>query len=149
MTLTNLPFFDPNTFPNFAKTTVGYDSIFKRLNELADGLPKIPTYPPYNIRKVEDNKYVIEMAVAGFSKTDIELTLDNGKLIVSGSTKNQEEDNSFYFWKGIAERAFTRSFSLADTVEIKNAEMVNGILKIFLENFIPEDKKPKKIDIKD
>jgi molecular chaperone IbpA len=145
MVTTAMKLFDPKLFDSFS---VGFDRMFKDLNMQLDSV-KSAGFPPYNIKKVADNKYVIEMAVAGFSKTDIELTLDNGKLIVSGSTKNQEEDNSFYFWKGIAERAFTRSFSLADTVEIKNAEMVNGILKIFLENFIPEDKKPKKIDIKD
>jgi molecular chaperone IbpA len=146
MTLTNLPFFDPNTFPNFAKSTVGFDSIFKRLNELADGLPKIPTYPPYNIRKVEDNKYVIEMAVAGFGKQDLELELQEGVLTIKGSTSTDTDGEEFVF-KGIADRAFTRKFTLADTVEVKNADLINGMLKIWLERFIPEEKKAKKINI--
>ena len=106
----------------------------------------------FRSKKVEDNKYVIEMAVAGFSKTDIEITLDEGKLIINGKVRDSNElddANAYYFYKGIAERAFTRTFTLADSVEIKNAEMVNGILKVWLENFIPEHKKPKKIDIKD
>jgi len=148
MTLTNQPFFDPNTFPNFAKSTVGFDSIFRRLNELADGLPKIPTYPPYNIRKVEDNKYVIEMAVAGFGKQDLELELQEGVLTIKGSTSTDTDGEEFVF-KGIADRAFTRKFTLADTVEVKNADLINGMLKIWLERFIPEEKKAKKIDIND
>jgi molecular chaperone IbpA len=103
-------------------------------------------------KKTGDNKYVIEMAVAGFAKTDIELTMDNGKLVVTGKTKDandMDNANVYYFYKGIAERAFTRSFTLADSVEVKNAELVNGILKVWLENLIPEHQKPKKIEIKD
>ena len=92
------------------------------------------------------------MAVAGFAKTDIEMTLENGKLVISGKTKEANDvDNAnvYYFYKGIAERAFTRHFTLSDTVEVKNAELVNGILKVWLENLIPEHQKSKKIEIKD
>lgn len=143
----------PSPFGQFDPFSVGFDKTFKLLASQLDGIGKaLPGYPPYNIKKVEDNKYVIEMAVAGFSKTDLEITLDGGKLTISGKTKEADDgDNAgaYYFYKGIAERAFTRHFTLADSVEIKNAEMVNGILKVWLENFIPEHKKPKKIDIKD
>jgi molecular chaperone IbpA len=143
----------PNVFSSFDPFSVGFDKTFKALASQLDGIGKaLPGYPPYNIKKVADDKYVIEMAVAGFSKTDIEITLDGGKLIINGKTKDAEDaDNAgaYYFYKGIAERAFTRTFTLADSVEIKNAEMVNGILKVWLENFIPEHKKPKKIEIKD
>ena len=143
----------PSPFTSFDPFSVGFDKTFKLLSSQLDNIGKsLPGYPPYNIKKVDDNKYVIEMAVAGFAKTDIELTLDNGKLTITGNTKDSNDmdnANAYYFYKGIAERAFTRSFTLADTVEIKNAEMVNGILKVWLENFIPEHKKPKKIEIKD
>jgi len=143
----------PSPFGQFDPFSVGFDKTFKLLSSQLDGLGKsLPGYPPYNIKKVSDNKYVIEMAVAGFSKTDIELTLENGKLVISGKTKEADDlDNAnvYYFYKGIAERAFTRHFTLSDTVEVKNAELVNGILKVWLENLIPENKKPKKIEIKD
>ena len=143
----------PSPFTSFDPFSVGFDKTFKLLSSQLDNIGKsLPGYPPYNIKKVDDNKYVIELAVAGFAKTDIELTLDNGKLTIVGNTKDSNDvdnANAYYFYKGIAERAFTRTFTLADTVEIKNAEMVNGILKVWLENLIPEHKKPKKIEIKD
>jgi molecular chaperone IbpA len=109
-------------------------------------MPKIPTYPPYNIKKVDENKYVIEMAVAGFGKQDLELELQDGTLTIKGNVSSEDAD---YIYKGIAERAFTRQFTLADTVEVKNADLINGMLKIWLERFIPEEKKPKKISIGD
>ena len=143
----------PSPFASFDPFSVGFDKTFKALASQLDGIGKsLPGYPPYNIKKVDDNKYVIEMAVAGFAKTDIELTLDGGKLTIAGNTKGTSDvdnANAYYFYKGIAERAFNRTFTLADTVEVKNAELVNGILKVWLENFIPESKKPKKIEIKD
>ena len=143
----------PSIFSSLDPFSIGFDKTFKSLASQLDGIGKaLPGYPPYNIKKVEDDKYVIEMAVAGFAKTDLEITLDGGKLTITGKTKDASDldsANAYYFYKGIAERAFTRTFTLADSVEIKNAEMVNGILKVWLENFIPEHKKPKKIDIKD
>lgn len=143
----------PSPFSSFDPFSVGFDKTFKLLSSQLDGIGKsLPGYPPYNIKKVDENKYVIEMAVAGFAKTDIELTLDGGKLTIAGNTKGTSDvdnANAYYFYKGIAERAFNRTFTLADTVEVKNAELVNGILKVWLENFIPESKKPKKIEIKD
>lgn len=136
--------YDPFSFPKQFNTTIGFEPILKRLAEMSETLPKIPTYPPYNIKKVDDNKYVIEMAVAGFGKQDLELELQDGTLTVKGNVSTEDAD---YIYKGIAERAFTRAFTLADTVEVKNADLINGMLKIWLERFIPEDKKPKKISI--
>lgn len=131
----------------FDKYFVGYDGIMKRFQEASEQIAKtIPNYPPYNIVKVEDNKYVIEMAVAGFGKSDVEITLDGNKLIVSGNTSD-DKDN--FLFKGIANRAFTRTFALDDHIEIENAEMVNGMLKIALEKIIPEHKKPRKIEVVD
>jgi molecular chaperone IbpA len=147
MTINKIPYFDPFSFGNLPKqfnTTIGFEPILKRLAELGDSMPKIPTYPPYNIKKTGENTYVIEMAVAGFGKQDLELELQEGTLTVKGNVTAEDGE---YLYKGIAERAFTRTFTLADTVEIKNADLINGMLKIWLERFIPEEKKPKKINI--
>lgn len=136
------------------KFFVGFDDTFNRLAKFHDDVTKhIPNYPPYNIKKVDDNKYVIELAVAGFSKQELELELADGVLTVKGNSNLDSlvEDgvNQTFLYKGISDRAFTRKFTLADTVEIKNAEYINGMLKVFLERIIPEHKKPKKIEVKD
>ena len=134
----------PSSFPGFpVDTFLGFDEVFKRLEKAANVAKT--TYPPYNIRKVDENKYVIEIAVAGFTKQDIEITLENNTLSISGNIKSDE--NSQYLFKGIAERPFTRTFAVADTIEIQNADLINGMLKIWLENIISESKKPKKINI--
>ena len=138
--------FTPFNFPKQFNTTIGFEPIMKRLAEISETFPKVTAYPPYNIRKVDENKYVIEMAVAGFGRQDLELELNDGTLTVKGNISTDADENN-YIYKGIAERAFTRQFVLADTVEVKNADLINGLLKIWLERFIPEDKKPKKIDI--
>ena len=138
---------------NFDKFFVGADKILDNLSRAHEIAAKaIPGYPPYNIAKVDDNKYVIEMAVAGFGKNNLEIELANSVLTVKGgvATDDTEEETAnpiSYLYKGIADRSFTRKFTLADSVEIKNAELVNGMLKVWLENLIPEEKKPKKIDI--
>lgn len=126
---------------------VGFDEQFNRLAKLHDEVTKnIPNYPPYNIYKEADNKYIIELAIAGFGKQDIEVTLDGDKLIVKGETK---DDTQAFLYKGIATRAFTRSFAIDDQVVVNGATMLNGMLKIFLERIIPEHKKPRKIEIGD
>ena len=135
--------------PSFDKFFVGYEPMLKRFEEAQTTLSKvIPNYPPYNIVKVDENKYVIEMAVAGFGKNSLDLEFQDGTLVISGNSALNDEDNQ-YLYKGIADRSFTRKFSLADTVEIKGADLVNGMLKVWLENIIPDSKKPKKIDITD
>ena len=136
--------YDPFSFAKQFNTTIGFEPILKRLAEMSEAMPKIPTYPPYNIKKTGENTYVIELAVAGFGKQDIELELQDGTLTIKGNVSSEDAD---YIYKGIAERAFTRQFTLADTVEVKNADLINGMLKIWLERFIPEEKKPKKINI--
>lgn len=148
MTINKIPFFDPMSFalPKNFNTTIGFEPILKKLAEMSETLPKIPTYPPYNIRQTGENTYVIEIAVAGFGRQDLELELEDGKLTIKGNIQTNDTDDNYIF-KGIADRAFTRQFTLADAVEIKNADLINGMLKIWLERFIPEDKKPKKINI--
>ena len=128
---------------------VGYDKFFADLEDLAKTASKSVTYPPYNIKAVGKDKYVIEMAVAGFAKTDIEISLAGNKLTVEGSI--QEEDKNElqdFIFKGIANRNFTRTFNLADKIEIKDAEIVNGMLKIWLQNLVEAQEAVKKITIK-
>ena len=137
----------PSAFKDFDKFFVGFDDTYNRLSKLHDGVTKhIPNYPPYNIRKVEDNKYIIELAIAGFSTSDIEITIEDNKLIISGRANDDGEN---FLLKGIANRAFTRTFALDDHIEINDAAMLNGMLRIALERIIPEHKKPKKIEVKD
>lgn len=149
--MTNLPSIFNMT--DFNKYFVGADKVFENLHRAHDTFAKnIPGYPPYNIVKVDEDHYVIEMAVAGFGKQNIDIELANNTLTVKGGLETLDKldpvDNPVeYIWKGIADRSFTRKFTLADSVEVKNAELINGMLKIWLENLIPEHKKPKKIDI--
>ena len=137
--------FDPLSF-DLPKNTIGFETMLKSLRDASEYLPKIPSYPPYNIKKVDDEHFVIEMAVAGFGKHNLDIEIKDGELTITGQTDGPEGD---YLFKGIADRAFTRKFTLADSVVVKNAELANGLLKIALERFIPEEKKAKKIDILD
>ncbi len=141
-------FFSQDVFKDFDKFFVGFDEQFSKMQKLHDDVTKnIPNYPPYNIRKVDDKHYVIEMAVAGFGQNEIDIEIDGGKLIVKGNVQSTEAEDDFLF-KGIAARAFTRTFALNDQVEVKDAELFNGMLKIALERLIPEEKKPKKVPVK-
>lgn len=146
--MTNVTFPYPFT-KDFDKFFVGFDDQFNRMAKMHDDLTKhIPNYPPYNIKKTDENKYTIELAVAGFSKSSIDITLEEDKLIVKGFSQDDQKTTDYLF-QGIANRAFTRMFALSDQIEVKDAELVNGMLKIFLEKIIPEHKKPKKIEVKD
>lgn len=139
-------------FPNtLGKSLIGYDDMFDRISKFHDEVAKnIPNYPPYNIKKTDENTYVIEMAVAGFGKQDIEVNVAGDTLTIKGnaSQDTEEEDKGVFFHQGLAMRPFTRVFNLNDNVEVKNAEMINGILKVALEHIIPEHKKPKNIEVK-
>ncbi len=139
---------------NISKLLVGFDPLMDKIAEAAQQTAQIAqNYPPYNLKKTGDNTYVIEIAVAGFGKQDLEIELVDGKLIVKGNAKSGDEsteDGFFpkYLHQGLAMRPFTRSWTLADSVEIKSGDLANGILKIWLEAITPESKKVK-IDIKD
>jgi len=141
--------FGRDVFKDFDKVFVGFDDQFNRMAKIHDDLTKsIPNYPPYNIKKTGDNTYVIELAVAGFARQDIEIELDDGKMLIKGNVQDDTSKENFLF-KGIAARNFTRTFALEDQVEVKDAEMLNGMLKVFLERIIPEHKKPKKVEVKE
>lgn len=111
-------------------------------------LQKNLKYPPYNIRKIAEDKYAIEMAVAGFSKQDIEIDVSGDQLTIKGNLKSDRPEESSFLYHGLALRPFTRMFTLTENVEVKNAKMVNGMLKIMLEALTPEVKSTK-IDIQD
>jgi len=135
-------------FKGIDKFFVGFEEQFNRIAKLHDDVTKdIPNYPPYNIKKTGENTYVIEMAVAGFARQDIEIEFADDKLIVRGNTA--EDNSTDYIFKGIANRAFTRTFALNDQIEIQDAALFNGMLQIALERIIPEHKKPKKIEVKE
>lgn len=126
---------------------VGFDDLFNELDRwLESPQPLAQTsFPPHNIIKVDDNRYVVEMAVAGFGKEDIDIELNDGTLVIRGEKKNKDEVT--YLYRGIATRTFTKSIRLIDTIEVRGAEFKDGILKIGLENVIPDHKKPRKIEI--
>lgn len=136
-------------FPDLRAWSVGFDCDWDMLDELQNTLIKAtPSYPPYNIKKVNDNKYEIEMAVAGFSKPDLKVEVKNNQLIVEGSKKTKEESSDVdYVYKGIASRHFRQSFALADHLKVKNSEFKDGILTIHLEGEMPEEKKGQQIEI--
>ena len=115
-----------------------FDSVFN-LNESSN------SYPPYNIVK-SDNSYTISLAIAGFSKDEIDISIQENELVVKGAIKNNQENIEFLH-KGIAGRNFERKFRLADTIKVTDANYENGLLHIFLEREIPEHQKPRKISI--
>jgi len=127
---------------------IGFEDTVTLLQRATQQAAKAVGYPPYNIKQIKENKYVIEMAVAGFAKSDIEITLDGKKLLVKGVSKD-DEGNENYLYKGIANRAFERVFTLNDQVEIKDAELANGMLKVWLENIVKTQDAIKKISIKE
>jgi molecular chaperone IbpA len=134
---------------DFDRFFIGFDEQFNNLQKLHDDITKnIPNYPPYNIKKVSDNHYTIEIAVAGFGQQDIDIEMNDGKLVVRGNIGTAESEENNFLFKGIANRAFTRTFALNDEIEVKDAEIFNGMLKIALERLIPEHKQPKKIAVK-
>lgn len=141
-------FFSQDAFKDFDKFFVGFDDQLNKFQKLHNDIAKnIPNYPPYNIRKNGENSYTIEVAVAGFGQSDIDIELADGKLIIRGNTSAEEQQDNFLF-KGIANRAFTRSFVLNDEIVVNDAEIVNGMLKIVLERLVPETKQPKKIPVR-
>ena len=138
MTRYDLMDFDP-----FRNYTIGFDRIFDSLLEVS----KINTtnFPPYNIRKLGDGKYEIELALAGFTKDDIKIEVKEGTLSVSAKKEEKDSDNLVH--QGIASRSVLRKFSLSEYMEIKDADFKDGILKIKCFENIPEEKKPKVIKI--
>jgi molecular chaperone IbpA len=136
------------SFGPLAHQTLGFERFFDDVERLlATDVQKVTTsFPPHNIIKLDDSRYVVELAVAGFSKSEIDITVEDGTLTVKGE-KEEKETNVQYLHKGIGTRSFTKTLTVADTIEVKGAEFKDGILRIGLENVIPEHKKPRKVEI--
>jgi molecular chaperone IbpA len=136
------------SFGPLAHTTLGFERFFDDVERLlATDVQKVSsTFPPHNILKLDDSRYVVELAIAGFSKDEIEISVEDGTLTVRGE-KVEKESSAQYLHKGIGTRSFTKTLTIADTIEVKGAEFKDGILRIGLENIVPEHKKPRKIEI--
>src|SRR4051794_29117223 len=134
-------------FSPFRRSTVGFDRLFDMLENSTAGQTQ-ENYPPFDLIKDGDNEYRIELAVAGFKPDEIDITAQQNVLIVSGRKSDESgEKGSDYIYRGIATRSFERRFALADHIQVKGADMKDGLLAIDLVREIPESMKPKKIDI--
>ena len=132
--------------------TVGYDNVFDRFESMFDNdhfFSTTSNYPPYNIVKTGDYTYDIELALAGFGKKDIDVNYADSQLTIKSiKDEKTEEDADGVLHKGISKRQFSRTFTIADDVEVKGAELKDGLLKVSLEKIIPDSKKPRTIQIK-
>lgn len=132
---------------NVLLSSVGFDRFIDAIEEMSVGesVNKAQSYPPYNILKINERDYAIEIAVAGFRQDELDITATGNKLTVVGKAKDQQTGE--YLHKGIANRDFDHEFTLAETVVVRSADIQNGLLVIKLENVIPEEKLPRKITI--
>lgn len=146
-------------FNQLRPLSVGFDDVFNHFESMFDhqfDTLKVSNYPPYNIVKTGNNKFNIEIALAGFNKKDINITSENGLLTIESKVKSVVNDsvgadadkNEEMIHKGISKRYFKKSFTIADDVEIKGAELKDGLLKVSMEKIIPDAKKLKTINIK-
>ena len=134
-------------FSPFRRSTVGFDRLFDMLENSGLGQGQ-ENYPPFDLIKAGDNDYRIELAVAGFRPEEIDITAQQNVLVVSGrKSEESEEKGSDYIYRGIANRSFERRFALADHIQVRGADLKDGLLSIALRREIPEAMKPRKIDI--
>ena len=135
-------------FAPFRRSTVGFDRLFDML-ENSSASQSQENYPPFDLIKLGDNEYRIELAVAGFKPDEIDITAQQNVLVVSGRKKEEAEDGkgNNYIYRGIATRSFERRFALADHIQVKGADLKDGLLAIELKREIPEAMKPRKINI--
>ncbi len=137
-------------FPNLEAWSVGFDREWRLLEEMRNTLMGgTSSYPPYNIKQLSEDNYKIEMAVAGFSKSDLRVELHNNQLTIEGSKQATDDSSSNgYVYRGIAGRQFRQTFALADHVKVTGSELRDGILSVELERDLPEEKRPRQIEIK-
>ncbi len=138
-------------FTPLFRHSVGFDRL-ERMLESATRMEQSPSYPPYNIKQLGEDAYLISMAVAGFSDDDLEITVTGDTLLVTGRKAGAEdaeraEDSAIYLHRGIAERAFEHKFQLADDIKVQGGSLENGLLHVELKRIVPEEKKPRKIAI--
>ena len=142
-----------NIFNQLSPVTIGFDNVFDHFERMMGDSQFFTTngvnYPPYNIVKTGDYTYDVELALAGFSKKDIDVTYEDGMLTVKSIQEAKTDETSDgVLHRGISKRFFSKSFTIADDVEVKGAELKDGLLRITLERIIPENKKPRTITIK-
>ncbi len=138
----NLP--TSGVFDPFKNLTVGFDNIFDQLSTLS--AYDTSNYPPYNIKKIDKEKYQLEMALAGFTKTDVIVEVKENTLTISGKVSDKDTDN--FVHRGIAQRSFKRQWSLVEHLEVTSAVLKDGVLKVDMKLNLPEEKKPKTITVK-
>lgn len=130
----------------YLPSTLGFDRMFNMLDHAADLVNNSNTaFPPVNVIRVSENKYIVELAVAGYKESEIDILAEKNTLKITG--KKTDKDEREYFVKGIAGRSFSRQFIMADTVVVNDATLADGILTVELENVIPEAQKARKIAI--
>ena len=135
-----------DNFNQLTPYAVGFDRIFDNLSRYTADNVQSTGFPPYNIRKEGDYNYVIELALAGFGKKDIEVEVADGTLSVRSVKENSEDDSTVY--RGISYRRFERRFTMADDIVVNGAKLENGMLTVDLERVVPEEKKPRLISVK-
>ncbi len=132
----------------FLESAIGFDNLFRLSDRLEQLGANERSYPPYNIEKLDEHDYQITLALAGFTEDEITITLEDGRLIIEGVSNTKEQDKKRTFLhKGIAKRAFKRSFQLADHIKVLGANYENGLLSVALQREVPEHKKPRRIEI--
>ena len=141
-------------FTGLKPFTVGFDDMFDQFDHMYDHLPHMTaanSYPPYDIVKTGSYTYDIQVALAGYSKKDIKISFENNTLKIESLKSKEEkevEENNGVLHKGIAKRSFSKGFTIADDVEVKGAELKDGLLKVSLEKIVPDHKKARTINIK-
>ena len=133
-------------FSPLFRSTVGFDRLFDLLDS-AGQFDTAQSYPPYNIERTDENHYRITLAVAGFGENDLNAEVREGVLSVQGKRESGGQEKSGYLYQGIAGRSFERRFQLAEHVEVRGAKLENGLLHIDLERVVPEEQKPRRIQI--
>ena len=134
-------------FDQLRPVSIGFDNIFNHFEKMFESDWHIPNYPPYNILKTGDSTYNIEIALAGYGKKDISVNYGDGLLTIKSNQKEKKESEDVLH-QGISQRFFSKSFTIAEDVEVKGAELKDGLLKVSLEKILPEGKKPRTIEIK-
>ena len=140
----------PQDFQRWQGLSIGFETFFDRIFDM-DTTRDSQGYPPYNIRKVNDLQYIIELALAGFSKDDIEVEVTDGQLAIRSKKLEEKEETTSkdsFVHKGIARRSFSRTYTLSDDIIVKGADLKDGMLTVNLEKVIPDEKKPRLIQIK-
>ena len=136
-------------FNQLRPLSVGFDDVFNHFESMFDyDMVNVSNYPPYNIVKTGDNKYDVELALAGFNKKDINVSVENGMLTIESKEDKSKDKDGEVIHKGISKRYFKKQFTIADDVKVNGAELKDGLLKVSMEKIIPEARKLRQITVK-